>query len=143
MPGGRALLTDLYQLTMAAAAWKAGVGEREAVFHLQFRKAPFRSGFTIAAGLGPALELVRDLRFDDDDIRYLGELRAASGEPMFERAFLDHLRELTPRLDIDAVPEGTAVFPQEPLLRVSGPVVPSMLLETPLLNAINFQTLIA
>jgi nicotinate phosphoribosyltransferase len=143
MPGGRALLTDLYQLTMAAAAWKAGVEEREAVFHLQFRRAPFHSGFTIAAGLGPALEVVRDLRFTDDDIRYLAELKAASGEPMFERAFLDHLRELAPRLDIDAVPEGTAVFPQEPLLRVSGPVVPSMLLETPLLNAINFETLIA
>src|SRR5438045_9319553 len=62
---------------------------------------------------------------------------------MFERAFLDHLRELEPRVDIDAVPEGTAVFPQEPLLRVSGPIVPCMLLETPLLNLINFQTLIA
>ena len=143
MPGGRALLTDLYQLTMAAAAWKAGVEEREAVFHLVFRRAPFHSGFTIAAGLGPALEVVRDLRFSEDDIRYLGELRAASGEPMFERGFLDHLGELAPRLDIDAVPEGTAVFPQEPLLRVAGPVVPCMLLETPLLNAINFQTLIA
>src|SRR5438045_8379505 len=62
---------------------------------------------------------------------------------MFERAFLDHLRELEPRVDIDAVPEGTAVFPQEPLLRVSGPIVPCMLLESPLLNLINFQTLIA
>src|SRR5438045_7184025 len=62
---------------------------------------------------------------------------------MFERAFLDHLRELEPRVDIDAVPEGTAVFPQEPLLRVSGPIVPCMLLESTLLNLINFQTLIA
>src|SRR5204863_6647510 len=101
------LLTDLYQLSMAAAAWKAGVEEREAVFHLVFRRPPFRSGFTIAAGLGPALEIVRDLRFVEDDVRYLAELRVESGEPMFERAFLDHLRELEPRLDIDAVPEGT------------------------------------
>jgi len=137
------LLTDLYQLSMAAAAWKAGVEDREAVFHLVFRRPPFKSGFTIAAGLGPALEYVRQLRFTDDEVRSLGQLRAESGEPMFERAFLDHLRELEPRVDIDAVPEGTVVFPQEPLLRVSGPIVPCMLLESPLLNLINFQTLIA
>src|SRR6266446_7040446 len=137
------LLTDLYQLSMAAAAWKAGVEDREAVFHLVFRRPPFKSGFTIAAGLGPALEYVRQLRFTDDEVRSLAQLRAESGEPMFERAFLDHLRELEPRVDIDAVPEGTAVFPQEPLLRVSGPIVPCMLLESPLLNLINFQTLIA
>src|SRR5947207_869653 len=137
------LLTDLYQLSMAAAAWKARVEDGEAVFHLVFRRPPFKSGFTIAAGLGPALEYVRQLRFTDEEVRSLGQLRAESGEPMFERAFLDHLRELEPRVDIDAVPEGTAVFPQEPLLRVSGPIVPCMLLESTLLNLINFQTLIA
>jgi nicotinate phosphoribosyltransferase len=137
------LLTDLYQLSMAAAAWKAGVEDRETVFHLLFRRAPFGSGFTIAAGLGTALEYVRELRFSEDDLRYLRELRAESGEAMFEPGFLDHLRELELRVDIDAVPEGTAVFPQEPLLRVCGPVVPCMLLETPLLDLINFQTLIA
>src|SRR5205085_10963504 len=81
--------------------------------------------------------------FTDDDLRYLGELRADSGEPMFESGFLDHLRDLELRVDVDAVPEGTVVFPQEPLLRVAGPVVPCMLLETPLLDLINFQTLIA
>ena len=138
-----ALLTDLYQLSMAAAAWKAGVEDREAVFHLLFRRPPFDSGFTIAAGLGLVLEYMRELRFSDDDLRYLGELRADSGEPMFEPAFLEHLRALDLGIDVDAVPEGTAVFPQEPLLRVSGPVVPCMLLETPLLDLINFQTLIA
>src|ERR1700682_834073 len=137
------LLTDFYQLSMAAAAWKAGVEEREAVFNLIFPKSPFGSGFTIPAGLGPALEHLRELRFTDDDLRYLGELRAESGEPMFERAFLDHLRALEVRLDVDAVPEGTVGVPQEPLLRVSGPIVPCMLLESALLNLINFQTLIA
>src|SRR5881409_1992356 len=116
-----ALLTDLYQLSMAAAAWKSGMEDREAVFHLLFRRPPFESGFTIAAGLATALEYIRELRFTDDDLRYLRELRA----------------------DVDAVPEGTAVFPQEPLLRVCGPIVPCMLLETPLLDLINFQTLIA
>ena len=75
MPGGLyaqplSLLTDLYQITMAAAAWKAGVDEREAVFHLVFRKAPFHSGFTVAAGLGPALELLRELKLGEDDLRW-------------------------------------------------------------------------
>src|SRR5437867_10297433 len=138
-----ALLTDLYQLSMAAAAWKSGMEDREAVFHLLFRRAPFESGFTIAAGLATALEYIRELRFTDDDLRYLRELRADSGEPMFEPAFVDHLRTLEPRVDVDAVPEGTPVFPQEPLLRICGPIVPCMLLETPLLDLINFQTLIA
>src|SRR5438874_595804 len=138
-----ALLTDLYQLSMAAAAWKSGMEDREAVFHLLFRRPPFDSGFTIAAGLATALEYIRELRFTDDDLRYLRELRADSGEPMFEPAFLDHLRTLEPRVDVDAVPEGTPVFPQEPLLRICGPIVPCMLLETPLLDLINFQTLIA
>src|SRR3954467_3668864 len=138
-----ALLTDFYQLSMAAAAWKAGIEDREAVFHLLFRRAPFAGGFTIAAGLGTAIEYLRDLRFTDADLSYLAELRAESGEPMFEAKFLEQLRTLDLTVELDAVPEGTAVFPQEPLLRVSGPVVPSMLLETPLLNLINFQTLIA
>ena len=136
------LLTDLYQLSMAAAAFQEGI-EREAAFHLLFRRAPFRSGFTVAAGLATALEYLRELRFTADDLRYLGELRTDSGEAMFERGFLEHLRSLELRLDVDAVPEGTVVFPQEPLLRVCGPVVPCMLLETPLLDLINFQTLIA
>src|SRR3989440_6393543 len=138
-----ALLTDLYQLSMAAAAWKSSMEDREAVFHLLFRRAPFESGFTIAAGLATALEYIRELRFTDDDLRYLRELRADWGEPMFEPVFLDHLRSLELGVDVDAVPEGTAVFPQEPLLRVCGPIVPCMLLETPLLDLINFQTLIA
>jgi nicotinate phosphoribosyltransferase len=137
------LLTDLYQLTMSAAAWKAGADQREGAFHLFFRRAPFGSGFTVAAGLGTALEYLRGWGFKSDDLSYLASLRAASGEPMFEPGFLDYLRRLEPRLDIDAVPEGTAVFPQEPLLRVQGPVVLCMLLESPLLDLINFQTLIA
>jgi nicotinate phosphoribosyltransferase len=137
------LLTDFYQLSMAAAAWKAGIEDREAAFHLVFRRPPFRSGFTVAAGLATALEHLGELRFSPDDLRYLGGLRTDSGEPMFERGFLEHLRSLELRLDVDAVPEGTVVFPQEPLLRVCGPIVPCMLLETPLLDLINFQTLIA
>src|SRR4051812_46497452 len=145
LPYGQSLtlLTDLYQLTMAAAAWKSGVDKREGMFHLLFRRSPFQGGFTVAAGLATALDYLRAWRFAEDDLAYLASVRTAAGELMFEPAFIEHLRALEPRLDIDAVPEGTVVFPQEPLLRVSGPMVPCMLLETPLLTLINFQTLIA
>ncbi|HZX66777.1 MAG TPA: hypothetical protein VFE76_15350 [Myxococcales bacterium] len=130
LPYGQSLtlLTDLYQLTMAAAAWKSGVDKREGMFHLLFRRSPFQGGFTVAAGLATALDYLRAWRFAEDDLAYLASVRTAAGELMFEPAFIEHLRALEPRLDIDAVPEGTVVFPQEPLLRVSGPVVPCMLL---------------
>src|SRR5258705_11326022 len=106
MPGGLyaqplSLLTDLYQITMAAAAWQAGVDARDAVSHLVFRQAPFHSGFTVAAGLGPALELLRELKLGEDDLRYLAEVRAAPGGPLFEPGFLEALRALEPRGDSD------------------------------------------
>src|SRR5437763_14068349 len=86
------LLADLYQLSMAAAAWKAGVEDRETVFHLLFRRAPCASGLTIAAGLGTALEHIRRLRFRDGELRYLRGLRAAPGEAVFAPAILEHPR---------------------------------------------------
>ena len=138
-----ALHTDLYQLTMAAAAHRAGVHEREAVFQHFFRKAPFAGGFTVAAGLGTLLEFMRVFRFGADDIEYLATLQAPAGGPLFARDFLAWLGDFEFRCDVDAVPEGTVVFAQEPLLRVQGPIVACMLLETPLLNLLNFQTLIA
>jgi len=138
-----ALLTDLYQLTMAYGYWKTGPSDREAVFHLTFRRSPFRGGYTVAAGLGTAIEYLENCRFSDADVAYLATLMGNDGGPMFEPAFLDFLRALEPACDIDAVPEGTVVFPQEPLLRVRGPILEAQLLETALLNIINFQTLIA
>jgi nicotinate phosphoribosyltransferase len=138
-----ALLTDFYELTMAAAAWKSGMAGEEAAFTISFRKSPFEGGFTIAAGLGPIIEHVAGYRFDDSDLVYLAAQRDGRGAPLFEPAFLDHLRRLELAIDVDAAPEGTAVFPWEPVLRVKGPVIPCMLLETPLLTLINFQTLIA
>ena len=137
------LLTDLYQLTMAAAAWSSGASRREAVFHLTFREAPFQSGFTVAAGLELALELLETSRFEPGDLAYLSTLRGADDAPLFSDEFLRYLSGVHLDLDVDAVPEGTVVFPQEPLVRVTGPIVPCMLLETPLLTLINFQTLIA
>jgi len=137
------LQTDLYQLTMAAAYFDAGKAHQESVFHLFFRRIPFQGGYAIAAGLGPALEWLRDFHFRTEDIDYLATLRTKNGHPMFHEKFLQHLASLRLALDIDAVPEGSAVFAHEPLLRVQGLILHAQLVETALLNLINFQTLIA
>lgn len=141
--GSPALLTDLYQLTMAYGYWKSGRADREAVFHLSFREAPFQGGFTIAAGLGPAMEFLQAFRFHEDDLAFLATLTGNDGRPLFEPRFLDYLGTLRLACDVDAIPEGTVVFAPEPLVRVQGPLLHAQLLETPLLNLINFQTLIA
>jgi len=138
-----ALLTDLYQLTMAYGYWKSGTWDREAVFLHHFRTPPFGSGVTIACGLAPVIEFIERFRFAEDDLEYLASLLGNDGNPLFERAFLDVLRHLELSCDVDAIPEGTAVFPHEPLIRVKGPLLQAQLLETPLLNLVNFQTLIA
>jgi nicotinate phosphoribosyltransferase len=138
-----ALLTDLYELTMAHGYWKTGTAEKEACFHLVFRRSPFGGGFAVACGLALAIEHVEALRFQEDDLEYLAGIEGNDGRPLFEAGFLDHLRTLSFRCDVDAVPEGTVVFAQEPLVRVRGPLLAAQLLETPLLNLINFQTLIA
>jgi nicotinate phosphoribosyltransferase len=138
-----ALLTDLYQLTMAYAAWRSGNADREAVFHLFFRKNPFGGGFAIACGLDYVRDYLQKVRFDDADIAWLRELEGPSGGRLFEEEFLRALVDVRFDLDVDGVPEGTVVFAQEPLVRVKGPIIPCMLAETPLLNMINFQTLIA
>jgi nicotinate phosphoribosyltransferase len=138
-----ALLTDFYQLTMAAAAWKGGVAGKEAVFHLSFRRSPFEGGYAVAAGLEDVVDLVLHHGFTPDDLAFLAGQQGSDGKPLFEPAFLDWLARAKLDVDVDAVPEGTVVFPHEPLLRVRGPVVPCMLLETPLLAIVNFQSLIA
>lgn len=145
MPYGRslALLTDLYQLTMAYGYWKEGIAGREAVFHHYFRKHPFQGGFTLAAGLACAIEWLENFHFTRDDLDYLAALLGPDGRPLFEPAFLAYLGEMRLTCDIDAVPEGTVVFPNEPLIRVQGPLIQCQLLETALLNILNFQSLIA
>ncbi len=142
-PPNYSLLTDLYQLTMAYGYWRSGAATTEAVFHLHFRKNPFQGGFSIAAGLEAAIGYLENLRFDDRDAAYLSGLNGNDGEPLFEPAFIKYLQELKFSCDVDAIPEGTAVFPGEPLLRVRGPIIEAQIVETALLNLINFQTLIA
>ncbi len=137
------LLTDLYQLTMAYGYWKQGKAEQRAVFHLFYRSNPFKGGYVIAAGLETALDFVSLFRFTPDDVAFLATLTGNDGKSLFEPAFLNYLGDLKLTLDIDAIPEGTVVFPHEPLLRVRGPILQCQLLETALLNILNFQSLIA
>jgi nicotinate phosphoribosyltransferase len=138
-----ALLTDLYQLTMAYGYWKSRTHDKEAVFHLFFRQNPFGSGFTLGCGLARAIDFIESLRFDDDDLGYVASLPGSDGRPLFEAPFLEELRAMRFTCDVDAIPEGSVVFPHEPLLRIRGPIMQGQLLETALLNIVNFQTLIA
>jgi nicotinate phosphoribosyltransferase len=137
------LLTDFYQLTMAYGYWKAGLDRKEAVFQLFFRKSPFKGGFTIAAGLESVIHFLEKFQFDVSDLDYLAQLKGPDGEHYFCEGFLNYLAQLKFSGHIDAVPEGTVVFPYEPLVRVQGPLIECQLLESPLLNLINFSTIIA
>ncbi len=137
------LLTDLYQLTMAAGYHASGRAEQEAAFHLFFRNLPFKGGYAIAAGLASVVEWLEGFRFLNEDLDFLATLRDAENAPLFNTEFLDYLRDMRLTVDIDAIPEGTAVFPHQPLIRVTGPIIQCQLLETALLNLINFQTLVA
>lgn len=137
------LLTDLYQLTMSYGYWRLKKHEQVATFHLFFRKNPFKSNYALSCGLGSVVEFLQNWHFSNNDISYLATLKNSRDEPLFEQAFLDYLGQLKFNCDIDAIPEGTIVFPHIPLIRVQGPILQCQLLETPLLNMINFQTLIA
>src|SRR5690348_11649644 len=89
-----ALLTDLYQLTMAYGYWKSRTDDKDAVFHLFFRSNPFEGGFTLACGLTRAIEFISRLAFDADDLAYLATLTGNDGQPLFDQSFLDALRDM-------------------------------------------------
>jgi nicotinate phosphoribosyltransferase len=136
----RALFTDLYQLTIAAGYLAAGRHQRTATFELFIRRLPPSRAFVVAAGLETALEYIRSLRFTPDEIDWLRTIPALRRAPA---GFFDCLANLRFTGDVWAMAEGTPFFPQEPLLRVSAPLVEAQLLETTLLSIINFQTSIA
>jgi nicotinate phosphoribosyltransferase len=129
-----ALRTDLYQLTMMQAYWKSRHNP-EATFDYFVRKIPFGS-YLITAGLTYILDYIENLRFEDDDIEYL----QSQG---FDPGFLEHLRDFRFTGDILAMPEGSIAFPLEPIIRVTAPIIEAQLIETYLLNKMNFSTLIA
>lgn len=136
MVGNVALLTDLYELTMMQGYHHYQM-ERRAVFDMFFRRQPFGGGFTVFAGLEDLLQMVRNVSFTTEDLAYLERTG------LFETSFLEYLSTFRFRGDIWSVPEGTIVFPHEPLIRVHGTILEAQLIESFLLNVINFQTLVA
>ncbi len=128
---------------MAQAYWTGGRADVEAVFSVSFRRAPFGGGYALACGLADALARLETFAFEPDDLAYLATLRATDGSPVFRLDFLDMLASFRPTLDVDAMPEGTPVFPFEPLLRARGGLMEAQIVETTVLNALNFPTLVA
>ena len=131
------ILTDFYELTMANGYLAAGMQDRICYFDLFFRRVPDGGGYVIAVGLEQLIQYIRELHFDEDDIDYL------RSKNMFNEDFFDYLRRFRFTGDIWAVPEGTPVFPGEPLVTVRAPAAQAQLLETYLLLTINHQSLIA
>ena len=131
------MMTDLYELTMMNGYWRYGMAKNVAVFDLFYRKQGDETAHAVAAGLEQAIEYVRSLHFSTEDIAYLRSLNT------FDEGFLTLLKNFRFTGDIDAVPEGTIVFPTEPIVRVCAPMIEAQLVETALLNIINHQTLIA
>ena len=137
------LLTDLYQLTMAQGYWECGKADTQACFHMFFRDYPFNGGYAVACGMAQLADLVDGFTFSEDDLEYLASIPAPGGGMLFKPEFIDYLRDFKLSVDIEAVAEGEIVFPYEPLVRVTGPIMECQLLETALLNCVNFETLIA
>ncbi|MFJ5792763.1 nicotinate phosphoribosyltransferase [Lysinibacillus sp. NPDC097162] len=132
-----ALHTDLYQINMAESYWADGIHNRKAVFELYFRKLPFGNGYAIFAGLERMLEFLRDFRFSESDIEYLRE------EVGYKEDFIDYLKNIRFTGDMYSMVEGELVFANEPIVRIEAPLVEAQLIETALLNIVNYQTLIA
>lgn len=130
------LHTDLYQINMAEAYWADGMHERKAVFELFFRKLPFGNGYAVFAGLERILDFIREFHFTESDIAYLKDQG-------YREDFLDYLKDLRFTGNIYSMQEGELVFPQAPLVRVEATLIEAQLIETALLNIVNFQTLIA
>jgi nicotinate phosphoribosyltransferase len=137
------MLIDLYHLTMAQGFQEQGKAGISACFYMHFRDNPFQGGYTVACGTDHLAELINDFFYEDDDIAYLSTLDAPSGGKLFTPCFLEVLRNLKLSVDIDAVRDGTLVFPYEPILRVTGPIIDCQIVEAALLNAVNFESLIA
>lgn len=131
------MMTDLYELTMMYGYFQNGMTDRTAVFDLFFRKTSENSSYAVMAGLEQLIDYVQNLHFDANDIAYLRSLG------LFSEPFLDYLARFRFTGDLYAIEEGTVVFPYEPLVRVTAPIMEAQLLETAMLNIINHQTLIA
>ena len=130
------LLTDLYELTMMQGYFKTG-NNRTVIFDAFHRNNPCGGGYAIACGLDQVIDYIKNLHFTDDDIAYLSNLN------LFDNDFLDYLKNFHFTGDIYAIPEGTLIFPREPIVKVIAPIIEAQLVETAILNIINHQSLIA
>ena len=131
------LLTDLYELTMMQGYFKNKDQNETVIFDAFYRNNPCDGGFAIAAGLEQLIQYIKELHFDQEDINYL------AGLGIFGKEFLDYLKDFRFTGDIYAIPEGTVVFPREPLVKVVAPIMQAQLVETAILNIVNHQSLIA
>ena len=131
------LLTDLYELTMMQGYFRNKTANETVIFDLFYRSNPCGNGYSIMAGLEQAIKYIKELHFTRNDIEYLRSLK------MFDESFLDYLGDFKFTGDIYAIPEGTIIFPREPLVKVIAPIMEAQLVETALLNIINHQSLIA
>lgn len=131
------MLMDLYELTMANGIWESDMADTVTYFDMFFRRVPDQGGYAIMAGIEQLIEYINNLHFDQSDIEYLKSLN------LFCDEFIDYLEDFKFSCDIWAVPEGTPIFPQEPILTVRGPAVQAMMIETMVLLTINHQSLIA
>ena len=138
-----AMLTDFYQLTMAYGYWKLGMAEHQSVFHLFTQKAPFKGSYTVFCGLDKVTDLIENFAFNEDNLEWLKEQNCPNGDKLFEEGFIQYLRKLKLKVDVEAMPEGTVTFPRTPLIRVKGNLIACQLLETALLNCVNFDSLVA
>lgn len=131
------LLTDLYELTMMQGYFKNKNRNETVIFDAFYRSNPCGGGYAIAAGLDQVIEYIKNLHFSEEDITYL------SGLGIFDTDFLDYLKDFRFTGDIYAIPEGTVMFPREPMIKVIAPIMEAQLVETAILNIINHQSLIA
>ena len=131
------MLCDFYELTMGNGYFQTGMGDQICYFDIFFRDVPDGGGFAIAAGLEQVIDYIRDLRFTEEDLDYL------RGKGFFSEEFLEYLRHFAFTGDMWAVPEGTPIFPREPILTVRAPAIQAQFIETYILLALNHQSLIA
>ena len=128
---------------MTYGYWKKNIHNKEACFNVFFRESPFKSGYAVCCGLEYVIDFLKNFKFSDDDLKYLKTLKTANNKIIFDDGFLKFLKSFRFKCDVYAVEEGRLVFPNEPILRVKGPLYQCQIIESAIINILNFQTLIA
>ncbi len=137
------LATDFSHLAMVEGLWRDNLHEQEAVYHLTFSTYPFENDYLLSCGLHHLFMYLRNWVITDEDVNYLSSILGSDGDAFFDPGFLRYLKEIKFTCDVDAVPEGVLVFPHEPLIRVSGPLIQCQLLESMITNLLYYNSLIA